>query len=291
MNRLEKKCFMASAGIHGGLLLLLFVAPLIWVSKRQEVSLPMLTFIPSQLIDGAMAAGGNPAVERPPTGSPPVQQQAVAPPAPPVEVTRPDPEPETKPHPDQRAKPTKTEPAPVERKPVKVATAEPAESRKPTRHKIQLSFERDPGASKRKAEAAARARAENARNAQRKFTERLNSVVGAIGQGVSSSTSIDIPGPGGAAYADYSQWVMKVYHDAWTMPNNLSNDSLSATATVVIRRDGSVESFKVTDRSGHTAFDASVKRLENVSFVARFPDGALDDKRQFVIKFQPRSKS
>src|SRR5262249_36807604 len=104
--------------------------------------------------------------------------------------------------------------------------------------------------------------------------------------GVSSETSIDVPGPGGAAYANYSSFVQAVYYRSWTPPPDLADDSAAVQVRVVILRSGTVESFKIIKRSGHAALDKSVERLRQVSFIAPFPEGATDEKRAFIIEFR-----
>jgi TonB family protein len=296
MTRLEKKCLLASTGAHGVLAALLLVTPLMVASKRQEfITMPVLTFIPSRLVDGAMGGGGSPDAKTLP--NPPKadlkQPLVLAPPptapaqesAPPKEEAKPTPK---DPEPSPKARPKKSgEPVPA--KSAKTETTQEGEGKR--KKKIEISLERDSGPSKAELETQARAKAlADARAAQARFKSGLNQVLGAISQGVSSGTVVDIPGPGGEAYADYGQWVVAVYHRAWTPPSNLADEQATVTARVVILRDGTVESFKVIQGSGHPALDRSVERLRNVDHIARFPEGAPDEKRTFIIDFNLRSK-
>src|SRR5512139_2665982 len=105
MNRLQKKCFLGSAGIHGLLLVLLFVGPG-FLSSDRKADATVIEFIPDILIPGDRVGGGDPA-------APPAPQVVQAPP-PPAPEPQP-PEPEVKPEP--RPEPVKTkapepEPAP-----------------------------------------------------------------------------------------------------------------------------------------------------------------------------------
>src|ERR1051325_8394531 len=87
MNRLQKKCFIASAGTHLLLLLILFVGPAFLSPKRPPPdNLPLIDFIPPRTVDAAVAPnpGGAP-IQRP-------QQQQTA-------AVRPAPAPESKPIP------------------------------------------------------------------------------------------------------------------------------------------------------------------------------------------------
>jgi hypothetical protein len=162
------------------------------------------------------------------------------------------------------------------------------------KHRIELSFERgETGTSHRKSSPAdghGQSESSSRAQAQAQFAARLNQVLGAIGNGLSSGTAIDVPGPGGEAYADYSQWVMTVYYQAWSPPK-VGNDSVKVTAEVIILRNGKVYSFKVTRPSGHGALDKSVELLRNtVTTIAPFPEGTTDNERKFIIEFIPQSK-
>jgi hypothetical protein len=70
MNRLERKCFIASAGTHVLLLILLFAAPAMMLSKKKKLNIPVLTFLPSITTDQMLVGGGNPAVTQPPAPIP-----------------------------------------------------------------------------------------------------------------------------------------------------------------------------------------------------------------------------
>src|SRR5437868_14114754 len=91
MNRLQKKCFIASAGMHLLLLLILLIGPAFLSSKNKIEEMPTIDFIPTKLIDAAFSGGGNPN-SRPPPAPP-------APPTPPQRDTAP-PEPKPDPKPE-----------------------------------------------------------------------------------------------------------------------------------------------------------------------------------------------
>lgn len=273
MSRLDKKCLVASAGVHGLFVVLLALLPLLWTSPRPSVALPPIDFIPSRLVDGAMASGGSPAAQPPPAAAPP--------------VSRPEPEPIVVP-PVAPPPPavTKSEPKPKasDMAPAAKPEGKSAPSDKPARRKIEISLLREsngrPSAAQEQSPAQARAQAAQAQRAAR-----VNAIVGTIGRNVSSSTDISVPGPGGEAYADYRQFLILAYKKAWSPPAELSDELATVKVQVVIQRSGDVESFKILKESGHAALDQSVRRLTNVSFIARFPEGTRDLKRSFIINF------
>jgi hypothetical protein len=70
MNRLEKKCFIASAATHGLLLILLFAAPAMMFFKKEDPNIPVLTFLPTIATDQMAVGGGEPTATRPPAPLP-----------------------------------------------------------------------------------------------------------------------------------------------------------------------------------------------------------------------------
>lgn len=137
-------------------------------------------------------------------------------------------------------------------------------------------------------DAEERAQAKAAADARRRA---VRGALANIGNVASSSTSVEIPGPGGEAYASYKQVVKSKYTLAWIEPRDVQDDSATVIASVTIRRDGTVEDARIVRSSGNALVDASVRRtLEAVTFVAPFPTGAKDDKRVFTINFDLKAK-
>src|SRR5437762_13990756 len=63
MNRLDKKCFIASTGTHLLLALLLVFGSAFFVSHDKISSLPSLKVVPTRFVDDALSGGGgNPKV-------------------------------------------------------------------------------------------------------------------------------------------------------------------------------------------------------------------------------------
>src|SRR6266853_1217187 len=70
MNRLQKKCFIVSAGVHLLLFVILLVGPAFLSSKSHSEDVQALDFYPSKLIDAALIGGGNRSAKPPPTMQP-----------------------------------------------------------------------------------------------------------------------------------------------------------------------------------------------------------------------------
>jgi outer membrane biosynthesis protein TonB len=83
MNRTQKKCLIASTGLHLLLAVILIVGPAFLSSKDQYDNSPVLTFVPIVPTDDQPSGGGNPKAQPPP----------VAPPEPPQPVKTPEPKP------------------------------------------------------------------------------------------------------------------------------------------------------------------------------------------------------
>ncbi|MDX1953090.1 MAG: cell envelope integrity protein TolA [Verrucomicrobiota bacterium] len=150
-------------------------------------------------------------------------------------------------------------------------------------------------AAKAKAEAEARAHADAVARAQAARDQRvaaLRSGVQNIKGGLSSGTSVEMPGPGGEAYANYGQVIGSIYTKAWIAPETAAEDSSTVRAQVVVSRDGKVVSTKVLSRSGNAALDKSVQAVLNrIRQLPPFPAGATEPERTFFINFNLKSKT
>jgi protein TonB len=270
MNRLQKKCVIATAAFHLLLLVILFVGPAFFYSKPKADDSQVLDVIPASLIDAALNSGVKNA--EPPAPAPIVTppQPKPAPPAPkPVEpvqtlvqrvekIFEPQPKPEV-------VKPAAT----------------PAE----TGHKIEPNLTRVVRSSSSTPKSS---KPDNARP----NTKSIDSVLKNLRHNLSSATQIDVPGDSNASYANYASVVKSVYDAAWTLPDTIANADENIKVTVTIARNGTVLSSRLVTPSGDSPVDASVQRaLDRVQFVAQFPEDSTDKQRTFTIVFNPQIKS
>ena len=280
MNRLQKKCFVASAGFHLLLGVILFVGPAFVSSKSKMDDMPLLDFVPVKTVDALVPpGGGNPAA-----GSPPAAQ----PPSPPA----PQPKPQKAPDAEPQREALK-EPKPVETE----QTLEPNPDAKPKRKPIELKpVTRTSNAreeAKARADAQAKEQAKAFADAQRELAARLGRVADRIGNSLSGSTSVVMPGPGGGGvpYANFLQAVKTKYANAWVVPEGVTDDNATTTVSVTIARDGTVTSHRITQPSEDSAVDASVQEvLIRVRYAAPLPDDAKEDRRSVTIRFNVKMK-
>ncbi len=298
MSRTERKCLLASAAGHGLLTVLLFLAPAFAVStQKPPTELRMLTFIPATAVDQLVVSGGNPEIApEPPPVAPVIQQPEPAKPQP----TPADPPPVTPPRvepvrPEPVKLPEKIEPAREAPKPVEKprdTRPEPVKTPPPKREtpKVIPTFTPSRGATvARNPQAEARAAEQARQQAQREQARRWDQAAAGLSR-LSSSTSIEMPGPGGAAFAHYGSIVRQMYMDAWIKPAEIDADSAVVATTVVIARDGRVVSARITRPSGIRAVDDSVRRALELKFIKPFPEGATDLERTFHLKFDLTAK-
>ena len=298
MNRLQKKCLIASLALHALLCVILLVGPAFLSSNHKGVDQPTLEVIPARIVDSLFSGGGNPKA-RPPTA-----QSVVEPPAPVQQPETRPPEPTPKPPliKEQERKPLeeKIKPSqeildkPAPRKPdIKVSTTVVRRSAEiDAKDKARAEAE-----AKAKAQAEAKARAKAEADARRRATQqlesRLNSTYESLTKNLSSGTTIEPLGPGGEPYADYGQVVKSYYDRAWIDPEDVSEDAATVKVKVVIRRDGTVISDSVTQRSGISALDKSVQNaLDRVRVrgLPPFPEGAKESQRIYIINFNLKAK-
>src|SRR5712671_207825 len=60
MNRVQKKCLIASLALHALLCVILLVGPAFLSSNPKGVDQPTLEVIPSKVVDSLFSGGGNP---------------------------------------------------------------------------------------------------------------------------------------------------------------------------------------------------------------------------------------
>src|SRR5687767_7588023 len=295
MDRLGKKCFVASCGMHVMLVLIVLFGAAFFTPAKKAPPVDNLTMIPSKLIDDALSGGGgNPKIApsdakiKGDTLDPvPVQPTPVKPqPEPPKQkiVETPPPKP-----PDP--KPTKVE---TPKQPVKTSIPKdpPKTTAKPKDAPIELTpvskSKTDREKARKEAEAKARA-ADQA--AQDRLAKALGNVRKNMKQGFTSDTAEEVGGPGGEAYASYRSVVFAAYDNAWQVQPDVANDESVVIAQVVVHRTGKIISARIVDRSGNVAIDKSVQSaLDRVDHLPPFPQGATDQERTFTIEFSLKAK-
>ena len=293
MNRLQKKCLVASMAMHSLLLVILLVGPAFLSSKKVSNDLPVLDVIPSRLTDALFFGGGNPNAQPPPPATPAPQVPHPNPPTPqPTEPEPVTPKPRTETKPPPEPKQTKPEPTPVT---VKAET--PKISTEKPKPQIKVDPKITTRTPKELADDKAKREKEEARERERELTEarqraakqidaRLSGSLRSLSTNLSSSTKIEVLGPGGEAFANYGQVVISIYKRSWRKPAGIE-ETVVVKTTVIIARDGKVVSARIADRSGNPTVDKSVDQvLKDVKFIAPFPEGAKDEARTFNIDFE-----
>ena len=272
MNRLQKKCVLATAGVHLLLLVILVVGPAFFQPRPKADDTQVLDVIPPNLVDAAVNSGVRNA--QPPAPAP---------------VVTPPPQPQPTPQPPKPVEPTPTFVERVEKifkpepaKPVKPDLAPAEKPAKTEPHKIQVNTKlvthTAPNNSRTVRNDSERARA-------------LQNVIRNLKKSFSPTTTVDMPGNSTAAYANYADVVKSIYEQAWVPPDNAENDDANTKVRVTIASDGTVISARILTPSGDAGVDASVQRtLERVQFIAPFPEGASEKERTYIINFNLKAK-
>ena len=285
MNRLQKKCLIATAGLHLLLVLVLLFGSAFFTHHEKPDETQLLDVIPPNVIDAAFNSGVKNAQAPAPT--PP------QPPTPPkAAVTPPTPPPPT---------PVPTPPAPtliqrVEKiftpEPKQLTPDEPSEpATKPKEHKIKVDLTPVKRTTPKVTPDTSDADAREAAKAAKQRARAIAAAARAIKDNASSATTVEMPGTGSVSYANYASVVKSIYERAWRAPDDTANDDANTRVSVTIGSDGTVISSRILDRSGDSKVDASVQRtLDNVNFVAPFPDGAKEKEKTFIINFNLKQK-
>jgi TonB family protein len=273
MNRLQKKCVIATAGFHLLLLLILVFGSAFFSPRPKPDDTQLLDVIPSNLIDAAFSSGVRnatppaPVVQPAPQPAPPTPavQPALTPPAPKAVVTPP---PTISERLENLFKPEPAKPTPT-----------PAETQP---HKIQINTQLVTRTAPKNSPAT-----DNSQQTARA----INIAIRNLKKNLSPGTTIDMPGDSTVAYANYASVVKSIYDQAWTLPDSIANDDENVKVTVTIASDGTVISARIIERAGDSPVDASVQRtLDRVTFIAPFPEGATEKERSYTINFNPKAK-
>jgi TonB family protein len=285
MNRLQKKCFIASAGIHLLLALILFIGPGLSTRSKTE-DFAILNFVPLKTVDELVApGGGNPKAKAPAAAQ--IQQP---PPQAPATPTQPAPQPEP-------AKVREPDP-PKEVQPAKAQEdlLESTKERPSKKHEISTTLvSRKQVDAERKAreEAQAKAEAKAAADARRRLARQIGMAADHIGSELSGGTSVEMSGPGGGGvpYANWRQAIKSDFANAWLLPDGVVDDGATTVVSVTVGRDGTVLSSSIIRLSGDNVVDRSVQAtLDRVQKTAPLPDNAKEDKRTVKINFNVRAK-
>jgi TonB family protein len=264
MNRLQKKCVLATAGVHLLLLVILVVGPAFFQPRSKTDDLQVLDVIPANLIDAAFNSGVR-------NAQPPPPAPVVTPPTPQTQPTLPPPKP---------VEPTPTFAERVE----KIFKSEPPKPapEKVESHKIQINTK----PVTRHAPRNTTTPDNSAHQAQA-----LRKAIQNLRKNFSPSTTVDMPGNSSVAYANYASAVKSIYDQAWAQVplDSVASEDENVKARVVIASDGTMVSARIIDSSGDAALDTSVqKTLERVTFIAPFPEGTTDKQRAYTINFNPQ---
>jgi TonB family protein len=277
MNRLQKKCIIGTVGIHLLLLVILIVGPAFYNQQPKTDDTQVLDMIPANLVDAAVNSGVQGAQPPPPRPvTPPQPQQLFAPP----KIVQP-PTPAPAPEPVRTPSPSllqefkdyfKSTPEPT----VKPDTTEKQPTTQTHTDNIKVDLHKVTKNSVKNTEQ------DNTAQNQRA----INNTVRSLSHNLSSATKIDMPGTASAAYANYGDVVISVYHSAWTPPDGMANDNVTVIFKVTIDRDGTVISAHIVTPSGDPNVDAAVQRMLNrVTFIAPFPEGSDDKQRTYPVEF------
>ncbi|HXD00442.1 MAG TPA: TonB family protein [Verrucomicrobiae bacterium] len=287
MNRLQKKCLIASGALHGLLLLILVFGAALMPEDKISPANRITFFDPSKVTDGPTQGGGSPQIDQ---AQPPVVP--VTQPQPPVSApVQPQPQPPVQPQPQPPRQDTpQFTPAPTKDaesfKPVKPKPAQTDDFTPVDRPPVQKVASNSDAAA---ADAKARAAAEN----QRRIANQINKGISRLSGSLSQATVVETSSgdDGGEAAANYRDIVYSIYHAAWNRPVSLNDDSATVVVSISIGRDGRVIRHEITKPSGNPVMDRSIETtLDNVTDIAPFPEGSKDAVRMYSLTFNLTAK-
>lgn len=311
MTRLQKKCFMASVGMHA-LLLVILIASAAFRSRPVTRDIPIvMTMVNVPVTDEPGAGGGSPGEPAPPRPAPqPVPQMAVTPPTP--QPVRPAPQTravEPTPPPRSVERPREPDPTPQPDMSDEATLPAPKPPKKHKEHVVVPTFDSTTEVSHRKTkpkvtesqpvdtEMAAEARAAARRAAASRLSRELAAALDTLASGVRTSgakgTVVDVAGANGGsrAFVGYETYIYNAYYRAWVAPEDTADKHAITDVKIIVERDGTILSSEIIQGSGDRAMDRSVEQaLRRVQNLPHFPEGATDEQRTFIIQFNLEAK-
>jgi TonB family protein len=89
-----------------------------------------------------------------------------------------------------------------------------------------------------------------------------------------------------SAVTNYLVYVQKVYEHEWASSQDGAKGDRVVKASIVVAKDGTVLSAKITSPSGDNRIDSSVEEvLHRVRHLQPFASGAKEDRRTFTVAF------
>jgi TonB family protein len=258
MSRLQKHCVLVSAGLHLLLLVALLFGSGFRSKQPEQLDTKPFHMMSSSVMESLLDDPADTAGKQEPE---PVIKTPVAEP-PPEEVK--EPEPET----------PKAEPAP---RPEPVVKPKP----KPAKPIIKVSRIYKSNTSRRKPSAKnQQSRVPRPSVPKVTLNQSLNKVGG--GSRLKGVTTIS-----GSSLGKYGLLVQSAYDRQWRQPNGISSRDLTVKVKVIVAKDGSIQSAKISQSSGIGAMDQSIERA--IQMVQRIteapPKGASLSNRTFILNF------
>ncbi len=281
MNRLQKKCVIGTVGIHLLLLTILIVGPAFFNPQPKTEDVQVLDVIPANLVDAAVSSGVRNAQPPPPTPNRPPQppQPQFTPPTP--KIVQP-PAPTSTPTFLQKVERIFTPQPNPSITPDMTPVEKPVKSHESHDNNIKINLTKVTRTSVPKNSTPT----DNSANARA-----INNTIRNLSHSLSSSTTINMPGNSSASYASYAAVVKSVYEQALrsNLPDQVAHNNENTTVKVTIASDGTVLSSEIISPSGDPAWDNAVQRtLNQVTFIAPFPEGATEKERHYTINFNPQ---
>jgi len=259
MNRLQKKCFVATISFHLLLLVILLVGPGFFTTKPKVDESPDTRSPITIVLDPAMSA-----------------DKPVANPSAPLLLNKP------------AVVPVASVPAQPLMQNTSAASGKSASAPR-IKPNIDLVVRTDSLASGKNLSSTSTPDSSGDERGRRAVA--IKTVVRYLKDNLTTGTDVEMPASGGLFDSNYAAAVKDKYASAWNPPDDTASDDANTKVTVTISRDGTVISSRILNPSGDSRVDNSVRRtLDRVTFVAPFPDGAKEKERTFIINFNLKTK-
>jgi TonB family protein len=303
MTAASQRFLAASAAAHVAVLALVLLVPGLLPRPSVDAMGAVLELIPDdlKLTDGTTVGGGKPDAPKP--VRPPERREVAAPQSPPeprpsaTGAVRPPPAPPKLAETAKLARTPKSSVKDAQDHDPKISgvarTRPPVVLADKPRQRTKAAAVADRAAAEAEArelrEKDQRIAAQHAawERARRERAEAIRGAASNLGRSLTGEFKVlEMPGPGGRAYAPYGAYLAAFYKLRWQKPATLQVTRGVVGAEITVTRDGTVREVRIIDPSGIRALDDSVREvLEKNRRLRPLPEGATDAERTISILF------
>ena len=285
MDRIAKRCFVASLALHGTLLGVVLVGAAFSQRSRSTEVVPVPpVLIPGPSVD-AILNGVSEGSSLPPNPTP------STPHAPRVVVTPPAPVPPSTPRASKNSTPREEKPVNPVKAGKPIETVDNNAKSLVSTVLVKRPRTTEGTISKNSHDSEARKATDKSQHQRNSDIDHAMDKLASLSNDRLTMSDMPGTGSGGSGPVNYRQAVLGAFDDAWNPPAEITDNVAVAVARITVHRSGKLTDARIIKGSNNALMDRSVQSaLEAVKSLPPFPQGATDLERVFNIEFNLKAK-